>query len=445
MISSRASFLSLAAVGLASVLYVSHVARRRKKNEQDPCTSTEKEAQNHNVNVGGSGEDVSSFEGAGRRLLDGNNITIAYSSTTGTCKQLAEELFDRLSKVSVIKNSETIHLQILPINEIDFWDEFLNREEEGVASKPVFIFFIPTWTNGVAPPTASNLFSALAEIETDWRIESRPLKNSGLHVAAFGMGSTEYDTSTFCKPVKDAMKSLVKLGANKLKRCGTGMGDDAVGDYKVDVYRGWLERCVASIETLYACEEKKTSTTCCSQEKKKSDNDCACVSDKSLNENENENIDLEDDEESIYDSDEDIEDDEDGDEKIIDLEDIGAAMKQSKSTSSKEPKEMVTPKQAVALKKEGYKLIGTHSAVKLCRWTKHQLRGRGGCYKHTFYGYVEFVFGYATRYHFNLFCSFKNYKLPMHGGYTITGLCKQMRFLLAASQKSGRKRMALED
>ena len=24
--------------------------------------------------------------------------------------------------------------------------------------------------------------------------------------------------------------------------------------------------------------------------------------------------------------------------------------------------------------------------VKLCRWTKGMLRGRGGCYKHTFYG-----------------------------------------------------------
>jgi len=47
---------------------------------------------------------------------------------------------------------------------------------------------------------------------------------------------------------------------------------------------------------------------------------------------------------------------------------------------------MVTPLQRKALTKEGYKIIGTHSAVKLCRWTKHQLRGRGGCYKHTFYG-----------------------------------------------------------
>ena len=34
----------------------------------------------------------------------------------------------------------------------------------------------------------------------------------------------------------------------------------------------------------------------------------------------------------------------------------------------------------------GYRIVGTHSGVKLCRWTKSMLRGRGGCYKHTFYG-----------------------------------------------------------
>ncbi|CBZ53719.1 hypothetical protein NCLIV_035010 [Neospora caninum Liverpool] len=49
-------------------------------------------------------------------------------------------------------------------------------------------------------------------------------------------------------------------------------------------------------------------------------------------------------------------------------------------------KTMLSEKQATQLKKEGYKLVGSHSAVKLCRWTKSQLRGRGGCYKHTFYG-----------------------------------------------------------
>ena len=48
----------------------------------------------------------------------------------------------------------------------------------------------------------------------------------------------------------------------------------------------------------------------------------------------------------------------------------------SSSNASNESREMVTPMQRKALTKEGYKIIGTHSAVKLCRWTKHQLRGR---------------------------------------------------------------------
>eukprot|EP00392_Amoebophrya_sp_AT5.2_P002258 g2263.t1 len=39
-----------------------------------------------------------------------------------------------------------------------------------------------------------------------------------------------------------------------------------------------------------------------------------------------------------------------------------------------------------ALKKQNYELIGTHSAVKLCRWTKNAMKNRGQCYKHTFYG-----------------------------------------------------------
>lgn len=39
-----------------------------------------------------------------------------------------------------------------------------------------------------------------------------------------------------------------------------------------------------------------------------------------------------------------------------------------------------------ALTKQGYTIIGTHSGVKLCRWTKSALRGRGSCYKYSFYG-----------------------------------------------------------
>eukprot|EP01094_Clydonella_sp_ATCC50884_P021096 TRINITY_DN4551_c0_g1_i1.p1 TRINITY_DN4551_c0_g1~~TRINITY_DN4551_c0_g1_i1.p1 ORF type:complete len:751 (-),score=332.19 TRINITY_DN4551_c0_g1_i1:51-2303(-) len=50
------------------------------------------------------------------------------------------------------------------------------------------------------------------------------------------------------------------------------------------------------------------------------------------------------------------------------------------------PKDMLSSTHRKTLQKQGYKIIGTHSGVKLCRWTKSMLRGRGGCYKHTFYG-----------------------------------------------------------
>jgi hypothetical protein len=51
---------------------------------------------------------------------------------------------------------------------------------------------------------------------------------------------------------------------------------------------------------------------------------------------------------------------------------------------------MVSDSLRKALTKQGYKVVGSHSGVKLCRWTKAMLRGRGGCYKHTFYGIASY-------------------------------------------------------
>ena len=38
------------------------------------------------------------------------------------------------------------------------------------------------------------------------------------------------------------------------------------------------------------------------------------------------------------------------------------------------------------LKKQQYEAVGSHTRVKTCHWTKSDLRGEGGCYKHKFYG-----------------------------------------------------------
>ncbi len=38
------------------------------------------------------------------------------------------------------------------------------------------------------------------------------------------------------------------------------------------------------------------------------------------------------------------------------------------------------------LKKQHYEIVGNHSAVQICRWTKRSLRDEGVCYKEKFYG-----------------------------------------------------------
>ena len=67
-------------------------------------------------------------------------------------------------------------------------------------------------------------------------------------------------------------------------------------------------------------------------------------------------------------------------EVLADVEDLGMVF--SKQT----PPAMLSPEVASQLTDQGYRLVGTHSAVRLSRWTKTQLRGRGACFKRTFYG-----------------------------------------------------------
>jgi hypothetical protein len=91
-----------------------------------------------------------------------------------------------------------------------------------------------------------------------------------------------------------------------------------------------------------------------------------------------------------------------------------------------EEPQMLNPSLRAALSKQGYRLLGSHSGVKLCRWTKSMLRGRGGCYKHTFYGLSCADLSHSSRYLF----------VPMHGDDALAGLCQQMRLLLAPSLQS---------
>ena len=47
---------------------------------------------------------------------------------------------------------------------------------------------------------------------------------------------------------------------------------------------------------------------------------------------------------------------------------------------------MIPDKIKKILKKQHYELVGDHSAVQICRWSKKSLRNEGVCYKEKFYG-----------------------------------------------------------
>ncbi|RJQ15587.1 4-demethylwyosine synthase TYW1 [Candidatus Woesearchaeota archaeon] len=50
---------------------------------------------------------------------------------------------------------------------------------------------------------------------------------------------------------------------------------------------------------------------------------------------------------------------------------------------------MLTEDARAELVKQGYRIVGSHSAVKTCGWTKNMIRGIGGCYKLKFYGIMS--------------------------------------------------------
>ena len=373
-------------------------------------------------------------------------ITIAHASVTGTTKRLAEELYHALLQ-QASSSSSTTTVQIGHVEEWDWWDELLHTSTNSTNSTstnstststtqatttqhahapPVLLLLLPTYTNGTWPPAAEHaLHAPLQELVNDWRIAAQPLRTSTqstrLHVAVFGMGSAAAygNDGTAGQPARQAVRLFQRLGAS-LGRCApVRVGDDSTTsstccweEWKRTVVSNVLGKVVGATnknnKNNKETNKKKedSSTTACSS--KGSDDCCQQRTHSNDKNNKNDGDDVETTapfNESDDDDDDDTDDDDEEDDTpatssgLVDLEDMGDVIHASSSSSNnnnKEPRPMVTPSQAKALQKEGYQLIGTHSAVKLCRWTKHQLRGRGGCYKHTFYGITSYQCMEAT-------------------------------------------------
>ena len=306
------------------------------------------------------------------RIRTPNSITIVHGSTTGTAQKLALQLQADLAQ-SLGASGRPV-TRVTRTDEWDWWDELLNVDEDDRArsssqgATPVLVLVLPTYTHGTWPPCAVPLQTALAEIQSDWRVAQFPLKKQ-LQVAVFGLGSSAYGDGTMGQPAREVVRTLQRLGAKSLVRLA--VGDDSVGQDMQESFAAWSKQ----LQKVLVATNKGSNAKLPKQ-----------VSAKQKEE-----------EARLYNDDDDDDEEEEATEPtVMDVEDMGDAVVASQQPQSAEPREMVTPSQAKALKKEGYQLIGTHSAVKLCRWTKHQLRGRGGCYKHTFYGITSYQCMEAT-------------------------------------------------
>ncbi|RQM09176.1 hypothetical protein DD237_000360 [Peronospora effusa] len=316
-------------------------------------------------------------------------VRILYGTQTGTSKKMAE----KLEKTLFALNIAGFHFQTSVVSMKDYDQDNLEQED-------IVVAILSTWTHGKPPKDAQMFCNWITDMTQDFLVSKTWLID--VPHAVFGLGNAEYDED-YGTAAKNLDRDLAELGSPSL--VALGLGDDNVDQFKqFDV---WMDNLVAAMckyssEKVAAALNKSGSPVKVGKAGKKewlSQNEfrrqkrsekakAAAANGESIELNEEDLMNEEFLVDEFSDDEEQNQQNTNDDSGMVDVEDIGKSMKESEAASKS--REMVTPMQRKALTKEGYKIIGTHSAVKLCRWTKHQLRGRGGCYKHAFYGITSY-------------------------------------------------------
>nr|XP_010342923.2 S-adenosyl-L-methionine-dependent tRNA 4-demethylwyosine synthase TYW1 isoform X2 [Saimiri boliviensis boliviensis] len=273
--------------------------------------------------------------------------------------------------------------------------------------KNVCVFLVATYTDGRPTESAEWFCKWLEEASRDFRFGKTYLK--GMRYAVFGLGNSAY-ASHFNKVGKNVDKWLWMLGAHRVVSRGEGDCDvvkSKHGSIEAD-FGAWKTTFISQLQALQNGEGRKSCGGHCKKGKCDSHQHGSEEREDGREEqDESRHRDAEEEEPYEGSSEEEFGgEDQQSVNSIVDVEDLGKIMdhlkkekrekeEQEEKTSlfgnmgrneDGERRAMITPALREALTKQGYQLIGSHSGVKLCRWTKSMLRGRGGCYKHTFYG-----------------------------------------------------------
>ena len=326
---------------------------------------------------------------------------IFFSSITGGTEAYAKSLLEDLKKSSTLHScSLVLEPQLHDLSYLDYDDYFMTPPKASISdrsTKYFYLILLPTYN---IDTMLDNFLLHLKETHYDFRIDTAPLA-SLLGYSVFGFGDKEgwpTEREGFCSQARQVDKWMAKLTDRK-RAFPLGMGDTkSDAEERLQEWRDGIEETLSAISLNGSLGEGVPGSG------------DAVESDEEDEEVEEE---VEQDSAGFIPSTGKSRRKRAGDaSKIDDLEDLGGKApsqilstgaspslpmpvdfttygpSRTISTGNENLKPMVpqTSPTYASLTKQGYAIIGSHSGVKICRWTKSALRGRGSCYKRSFYG-----------------------------------------------------------
>lgn len=323
---------------------------------------------------------------------------VFYSSITGNTDKAAKDYVTSLAQSlqAVKKDSGCVFLEpeALDLAELDMDEYFISPpklgDQDDMQIDLIYLFLLPSYNIDTINDT---FLEHLKETHHDFRIDTAPL-SSILGYSVFGFGDRENwptEDEGFCFQAKELDKWMAKLTGRK-RAYPLGMGDT-----KRDAPERLNEWTTGILDVLGQLVQHGSLG-----EGVPGSGDAVESDDELVMDEDDGEVLVEEELQSRP-----VKSKTSG--SLDDMEDLGRVLQNAKEDSDpkanaplaidfttasmkKGPvqaiKEMV-PKGSptyTSLTKQGYSIVGSHSGVKICRWTKSALRGRGSCYKFSFYG-----------------------------------------------------------
>lgn len=260
--------------------------------------------------------------------LSNTKIHIFYTTLTGTSLRVAQSLQEELKTLKLDFQPKLVSLD----DDVDDLEEYFLR----CPPNSLYVLVLPSYETD---SPIDYFLEHLRETYNDFRVDKFPLQKL-VGYAVLGMGDSESWPEKFCYQATSADKWLAKLGGRRVFPLGK-MSIKHNGEEKAQEWIKQFASLVADPEPFYLDREIEDS-----------DNETGS----------------------------------DDADTLVDVEDMGDIIR--KLGDKPEVKQMVAQDSPTykSLTKQGYTIVGSHSGVKICRWTKSALRGRGSCYKFAFYG-----------------------------------------------------------